>query len=70
MKKHQALLHAQEQVRLPKKDKTTGDWVVVYRNKGHWVHETFTTDEAAYVFFYTKISEFKTQFMTQERGER
>lgn len=70
MNEHQALLQAQDQVRLPKKDQATGDWVVEYRNNGHWVREAFTTDEAAYIYFHFKISEFKAQFMTQDKGQR
>lgn len=54
MDEHEALKQAQEQVKAPKKDKTTGDWVVEYLNNGHWVRETFSSDEAAYVYHHTK----------------
>lgn len=68
MDNNTAILKAQEMIRFPIKDKQMIEWVVEYRNGKHWVQQTFTSDEAAYVFYYTKLGEFKALFMTQERG--
>lgn len=68
MNEHQALLKAQNMVKLPKKDQATREWYVEYMNGSHWTRQTFATDECAYVYYYTKLAEFKAQFMTQERG--
>lgn len=68
MDNHTAILKAQEMLKFPIKDKQQVEWVVEYRSGKHWVQQTFTSDDAAYAFYYTKLGEFKTRFMTQERG--
>ncbi|MBQ3944384.1 MAG: hypothetical protein II670_02085 [Alphaproteobacteria bacterium] len=70
MDEHKALLQAQEQVKAPKKDQATREWCVEYLNGLHWTRQTFSTDESAYVYYYTKLAEFKARFMTQDRRQR
>lgn len=68
MDNHTAILKAQEMLKFPIKDAQLAEWVVEYRSGKHWVQQTFTSDDAAYAFYYTKLGEFKTRIMTQERG--
>lgn len=68
MDNHTAILKAQEMIRFPIKDKQMIEWVVEYRSGKHWIQQTFTSDDAAYAFYYTKLGEFKAQIMTQ-RGK-
>jgi hypothetical protein len=68
MDNHTAILKAQEMLKFPIKDAQLAEWVVEYRSGKHWVKQTFVSDEAAYVFYYTKLGEFKAQIMTQ-RGK-
>lgn len=63
MKEHEALLKAQAAVKLPKK---YGDhWLVKYRKDDSFATEKFFTEEAAYNFFYTKLREFKEQYLKE-----
>lgn len=68
MDNHTAILKAQELLRFPIKDTQLAEWVVEYRSGKHWIQQTFTSDDAAYAFYYTKLGEFKAQIMTQ-RGK-
>lgn len=70
MDRHQAVLKAQELVKLPQKDKLNNEWYVEYRNNNHWVRKTFITDEGAYMFYYSKLREFKDAIITMQMKDR
>lgn len=66
MTSHQALLLAQDRVKIPQKD-ITGDWYVsVYTGKV-WKRYFFITDSEAWAYFYKCIVDLKQQFLTQEK---
>lgn len=64
---HKALLQAQEKVRPPRYNKDKGMWTVTHWEDSNKIVEEFTTEEAAYAFFYKKLNEFKEFYIKQLR---
>lgn len=65
MDQHEALLKAQNDVKMPKYDARHDEWVVNYTKEGKKHSKVFPTEDGAWAFFYKKLREIREFYQRQ-----
>lgn len=73
MDDREMLLRAQKEIKLPAQSNDKRKWFVECKNHGKWEIITFDSQEDAWSFYYSKLSQLKTALMktglVRQKGE-
>ena len=73
MDDREMLKEAQREIKLPEQSKDKSKWFVEHKINGKWQIITFNSQEDAWSYYYSKLSELKTTLMktglVRQKGE-